>query len=135
MGIRWKVDRTKVDRLFANDVDTYLATDPADWVVTYGFRTREEQAELYRKFLEGGPRAAPPGKSAHEYMLEDGTPAARAVDVTLIVNGEDNWDYKNSQDWRRMIAGVQAHPRLHSLVNIGDADHIERVRWRDAGEL
>lgn len=133
MSIRWKVDRTLLKAPFAEDVDTLLMQDPASWVVTYGFRTRDEQAALYAlwlKWLEDhpgadpkdGPRAAPPGMSAHE--------AGLAVDVTLVNNGKDDWNYKGA-DWLRLVAAVEAHPRLHSLTGIGDTDHIEAVHWKD----
>lgn len=119
--IVWRVDRTLLEPEFAADIDALLAADPAHWVVTYGFRTRLEQAALYKKFLEGGPRAAPPGTSAHESGL--------AVDLTLVVQKTDIWDYHDA-NWLRLVAAVLAHPRLHSLANIGDTDHIEKVKWR-----
>lgn len=42
----------------------------ADYFATYGLRTFKEQGELYTKFKLGlGGRAAPAGKSAHNYGL------------------------------------------------------------------
>ena len=120
--IAWKVDRSKLREPFATDVDGLLAADEGNWFVTYGFRTRDQQAALYAKYLQGGPRAAPPGMSAHESGL--------AVDVTLVVQGHDDWDYVDAA-WRRLVAVVYAHPRLHSLDGIGDTDHIEAVHWKD----
>jgi hypothetical protein len=119
--ITWRVDSTKLDKQFADDVDALLSDDPGNWVVTYGRRTREEQAALYAKYLKGGPRAAPPGESAHE--------AGFAVDVTLVVGNHDDWNYKDS-NWRRLVHRIHMHPRLHSLDDIGDTDHIEAVNWR-----
>lgn len=118
---------------FALDVDQLLMQDPAQWIVTYGFRTRDEQAALHARWLlwleenptadpSTGPRAAPPGMSAHEFGL--------AVDLILITNGKDDWRYKG-EDWRRLVASVLASPRLHSLDSIGDTDHIEAVHWHD----
>lgn len=121
MSITWKVDRTQLVPQFAADVDALLSADPGDWFVTYGFRTREEQAALYATYLKGGPLAAPPGSSAHEFGL--------AVDVTLVLGGSDDWNYKDSS-WRRMIHAVHLAPRLHSLDDYGDSDHIESVNWR-----
>jgi hypothetical protein len=136
--IRWKVAREEVDPQVADDIDALLKQDPAFWVVTFGFRTRETQATLYRAFLlwleqhpdaspKDGPRAAPPGSSAHE---GNGTPGtAMAVDLTLVRNGKDIWTYTDP-DWRRLVALVKAHPRLHSLDGIGDTDHVEAVNWK-----
>lgn len=126
MSCRWKVDRAGVREPFASDVTALLEADPAEWVVHYGRRTRDEQAKLYAIYLNGGPRAAPPGQSAHE--------AGLAVDVTLIVpDGPDrkkaDWDYTH-EPWQRLVKAIRAHPRLHSLANIGDWDHIEAVQWR-----
>lgn len=122
MSVRWKVDRGLLREPFATDVDGLLAARPESWVVHYGFRTREEQAALYATFLKGGPRAAPPGKSAHEYGL--------AVDV-VVLDGEKHTDWNAEHPaWRGLLADILAHPRLHSLCNIGDCDHIEAVRWR-----
>lgn len=122
MSISWRVNRSLLDPAFAADVDELLAQDEGDWFVTYGFRTRAEQAALYAAHLAGGPLAAPPGSSAHE--------VGRAVDVTLVENGVDQWDYQ-SPSWRRLVEKVKAYPRLHSLDDKGDTDHIEEVNWRD----
>lgn len=127
MSVRWKVDRSLVYPPFAEHVDALLSVDPATWVVTYGFRTHEEQDALYQKYLAGGPKAAPPGHSAHEGAGRPGT--ALAVDVTLVVNGRDDWNYAHP-DWRRLVASVRASRYLHSLDDIGDTDHIEMVNWR-----
>lgn len=49
--------------------------------VTSGTRSFEEQAELFRKFQAGGPVAAPPGKSNHNFGL--------AFDVTIFKGSSD----------------------------------------------
>jgi D-alanyl-D-alanine dipeptidase len=121
MSVSWKVDRSLVNEQFANDVDKLLADDPDSWVVTQGFRTSTYQQALYDKYLKGGPLAAPPGHSAHEKGL--------AVDVTLVRGGHDIWNYKDPA-WRRLVHSVHMHPRLHSLDDHGDTDHIEAVNWR-----
>lgn len=62
-----------------------LGVDVAPAGPLSGYRSYAQQAELYRQFLAGtGPRAAPPGLSAHETgrALDLATPAGRqAVDV------------------------------------------------------
>lgn len=49
--------------------------------VTSGMRSYAEQAELYKKYLAGGPIAAPPGKSNHNFGL--------AFDVTMFKWNDD----------------------------------------------
>lgn len=119
--ITWKVERRELREPFATDVNDLLDADPAHWFVTQGLRSTAQQAALYQKHLDGGPLAAPPGQSAHE--------AGLAVDVTLVRDGKDIWDSADP-DWRRLVAAVRAHPRLHSLDNVGDTDHIESTNWR-----
>jgi peptidoglycan L-alanyl-D-glutamate endopeptidase CwlK len=53
--------------------------------VTSGYRTFSEQKELYDKYKTGGPQAAPPGYSNHNYAL--------AFDVTLFdENDKPIWE-------------------------------------------
>lgn len=119
--ITWKVDRSQLNQRFASDIDQLLLNDESNWYVTQGFRSSVYQQALYEKYLQGGPLAAPPGHSAHEVGL--------AVDVTLVRDGKDIWDYKDPA-WRRLVEKVHMHPRLHSLDDHGDTDHIEAVNWR-----
>lgn len=122
MSVMWRVDSTAIDdKQFVDDVDELLSGDPSHWVVTQGKRTRAEQEKLYEKYLAGGPLAAPPGHSAHE--------KGEAVDVTLVRGGHDVWNYRDP-DWRRLVHKIHLHPRLHSLDDHGDTDHIEAVNWR-----
>lgn len=119
--ITWRVDSTQLNKQFADDVDELLSADPSHWVVTQGKRSHDDQARLYAAYLAGGPLAAPPGHGAHEKGL--------AVDVTLVRGNHDVWNYRDS-DWRRLVHKVHMHPRLHSLDDHGDTDHIEAVNWR-----
>jgi hypothetical protein len=124
--IHWRsVDPDLLEPQFRADIEALLGADPADWYVLYGFRTGMEQAELYAKYQAGGPKAAPPGKSPHNWGL--------AVDVvpdkdpgTLGLQPE--WDV-NSLSWRRIFEAIHRHPRLHSGKSFQDADHIERYQW------
>jgi peptidoglycan LD-endopeptidase CwlK len=62
-----------------------------EYWATYGLRTYEEQAELYRAWKAGkGGRAGPPGLSAHQYGL--------AVDL---VADADEGKAGLQPDWRR----------------------------------
>jgi hypothetical protein len=121
MSITWRVEKSQLNKQFADDVDELLSNDPAEWTVTEGKRTSEYQQILYNRYLRGGPLAAPPGHSAHE--------AGLAIDVSLIKNKSTEWNYKDP-DWRRLVNKVHIHPRLHSLDDYGDTDHIEAVNWR-----
>lgn len=121
MSVTWRVKKSELRQPFADDVDKLLADDPDEWVVTEGLRDSVYQKALYEKYLKGGPRAAPPGKSAHEKGL--------AIDVSLIKNNRTIWDPEDPA-WQRIIHKVHMHPRLHSLADIGDYDHIEAVNWR-----
>lgn len=128
MSLHWRggVDPTRLEPGFVGDLNGLLGHSRFAWWVTYGFRTREEQEALYRKHLTGGPKAAPPGQSAHEWGL--------AVDVVLdadpVLPGlQPTWNVKLA-GWVWLFAAVAAHPRLKSGVKFGDGGHIERVDWR-----
>lgn len=117
-----KVDQSKINPQLMADLHQAIDPLPDHWEVTYGFRTWDEQNALYQKHLAGGPVAAPPGNSPHEFGL--------AVDVVLVEpNGKTNYNVKDPR-WQAMLDAVYAHPRLHSLKSIGDYDHIEAVNWR-----
>lgn len=123
MSCRWKASREYMVEPFASDVTALLGADPGDWVVTSSYRSLDEQKKLHDIYLAGGPKATAPGNSAHNYGL--------AVDVTLVKDGKDDWDYTD-EDWQRMVDAVQASPHLHSLgPSIGDWDHIEATHWRN----
>ena len=83
----------------------------------------------------GGQARTALGEHCRSLLLGLGHDAtALAVDVTLIVpDGPDrkkaDWDYTH-EPWQRLVKAIRAHPRLHSLANIGDWDHIEAVQWR-----
>ena len=136
--ITWHVPKELLDAKFVVDLTSILDPSEYAWFVVYGFRTREEQAALYAiwlKWLEdnpqadpaSGPRAAPPGSSAHEGAGIPGT--GEAADLQVLVDGKVNWQYKGPV-WRWLVDTVKAHPRLHSLDAIGDTDHVEAVNWR-----
>ncbi len=127
MSCEWRADRSQVAEPFASDVTALLEADPGDWVITCGARDPAVEAAGYAKWL-ANPKTAPkytnPSNSAHCKV------PAQAVDVTLREGSTDNWDY-TSEPWQRLVAAVKAAPRLHSLWDIGDYDHIEAVNWRE----
>lgn len=122
----WRVDRKQLLEPFASDVNDLLMEDEGTWVVTCGYRTPAAQAVLFAAYQKGGPLAAPPGESAHNARL--------GVDITHVQDGKDDWDYQ-SPAWRRLVRKIHMHPRLHSLDDYGDTDHIEAVNWRRIASL
>lgn len=120
-----KVNPEELDPVFRKDVESFLSASPYLWGVTYGLRSLALQEELYRKYLAGGPRAAPPGRSAHNFGL--------AIDVTL-----DGDPHKTGvqPDWVTTHAGwlwlktkSLLHPRLRTGWKYADYGHIEAVGW------
>jgi len=110
---------------FVMDLDNLFAALPEDWYVIQARRTTEYQAGLYAAYIQGGPKAAPPGYSAHEFGL--------AVDVTLDGDSatkgvQPNWNTRDPR-WIKMINAVQLHPGLKSGISFADADHIEKDQW------
>lgn len=112
---------------FRSDIEKLLGESPYTWLVTFGFRSLAEQLTLYNSYKNGGPKAAPPGQSAHNFGL--------AVDVVL--DGDPDkpgiqptWDTKLA-GWAWLFAKVAAHPRLKSGVTFGDGGHIERYKWKN----
>lgn len=126
--IDWRqVDPALLDPRFREDLEALLGPSPFAWVVTFGFRSLAEQALLWDKYQAGGPRAAPPGKSAHNYGL--------AVDVVLDADPgrpglQASWDTKHP-GWVWLFNAVAAHPRLKSGQSFGDGGHIERYHWQE----
>lgn len=102
-----------------------LNNSPFDWYVTEGVRSFARSALLYNAFLAGGPRAAPPGKSAHNY--------GKAIDVVLDADPntpglQASWDIKLA-GWVWLFAVLKAHPRLKSGAGFKDGAHIEQYKW------
>lgn len=120
MSVRWDVRRDDLDPQFSEDIDDVLARSPFAWAVTQGFRTKEEQGALFDKYQHGGPLAAPPGRSAHNWGL--------AVDVAVLTAEGPTWDY-NQDQWHWLWNACDAHPRLHSGYHFADDDHVQAVKW------
>ena len=81
----------KIRERFANAIRD-VQNDPAILAMngtaryTFATRTFAEQAALRRAYENGGPLAAPAGKSWHNYKC--------ACDIVFIVNGKAKWDTK-----------------------------------------
>jgi hypothetical protein len=131
MPLRWKADVDRnLEPRFLRDIEQLLGvSSPFEWKVTFGRRSMEDQDELYQIFRAGGPRAAPAGRSPHNYGL--------AIDVVLdgvAGPGESlTWDTKRA-GWVWLFGALEHHPRLHSGVSFGDGGHIEKATWIDYKE-
>lgn len=124
---------------FRADVVALLEGSPYGWAVISGYRSLEAQLALWQDYRFGkrdkyglrdpsnpGARAAPPGKSAHNFGLAidvvlDGDPATPGV--------QPSWDTKLA-GWLWLKATCTKHPRLKSGWSFGDWPHIERFRWQ-----
>jgi len=125
--IVWRANPLGVDRAFREDVEQLLQPSPHTWYILSGARSLTEQAALWAAYQAGGPRAAPPGQSAHNFGL--------AVDVVADIEPapglQPSWDIRKPA-WIWLAAAVDAHPRLHHGRHFGDWPHIERVNWKIA---
>ena len=103
-------------RQVGNEINKLIA--PHIWKWTSGFRSPEEQAELYAAWKNGtGGRAAPPWGSFHQTgVAADGTVFA-ADGKTPIYEGPD---------YDKAVAYVTSHPalHLHSGHRYGDDPHV-----------
>ena len=88
-------------------------------VVTSGYRSLAKQARLYKAYRRGGPLAARPGQSAHNYGL--------AVDIALVGQPRDARDYRTMH---RIAATFGLQP-LGVLQRGKDPYHVEVPNWRE----
>ena len=139
MSCIWACDITLIEPELAGDISRLLGLSEWDWEVYRGWASPKAQAELYKRYLGGGPLAAKPGHSAHETLDIRGEPAALAVDILRLEHGKELWDYGDSDAWPWLWAACIDHPRLHSGHTFGketggrvpaDNDHIQsEYKW------
>ena len=126
MPIDWqKVNPADLDPVFRSDVEAFLTASPYTWGVVYGLRSLALQKELYDKYVAGGPRAAPPGRSAHNFGLAidvvlDGDPTKPGIQMDWVTT---------HAGWLWLKAQSIAHPRLRTGWKYADYGHIEAVDW------
>lgn len=126
MTLHWRtVDPVLLEPTFRLDITTLLTMSQWDWWVLYGYRSIAEQALLYEKYQHGGPKAAPPGLSPHNYGL--------AVDVVPDASPDlpglqPEW-HTTAASWEWLFSALKVHPRLESGISFSDADHIQRLGW------
>lgn len=121
----WRKPKDGMNPVFVAALDGALGPLPDTWYVIQAKRDSAYQAALFAKYQAGGPRAAPPGYSPHEFGL--------AVDVALDADAvraglQPNWDLHDVR-WQRLIHTVRDSRLLHSGIGFGDADHVEMVHW------
>lgn len=74
-----------------------------DFLVTCTYRSNEEQARLYAQGRTKAGRIVTktkPGKSKHNSTFADGTPAAKAFDIVILINGKPEWSGAHPH-WRK----------------------------------
>jgi hypothetical protein len=125
MTLIWRASDSGLEPSFRQTVGDFLSQSPFAWYVQMAFRSLEEQAELYARFKQGGPKAAPPGLSAHNYGL--------AIDIVLdrddtMPGLQPTWDVQ-LPGWHWLFKALEFHPSLKSGVGFGDGGHIERRHW------
>ena len=122
---------------FVQDINDLLGPCPYNWYVTEGFRSIERSDALYaayKAYLDKAgppaPRAAPGGKSAHNFGLAIDV----ALDSDLHKPGlQPDWnpgiDNGKADGWLWLRGKVNAHPRLRGGWWYADWPHIERYKW------
>jgi len=88
-------------------------------VVTSGYRSLAKQRQLYNRYLRGGPLAAKPGSSAHNFGL--------AVDIAFPGERRDSRHYATMHRIARTFGLEPLSARQRAV----DPYHVEVRDWRD----
>lgn len=106
------------------DIITSINSAGVDMRITRAFATLAEQNALYQLYLKGGPKAAPPGLSYHNYGV--------AIDFCLLhkdgsvsFNMEEDMDHDKKADWMEVVNSFQ-YKGWKWGVSFGDNDHLEK---------
>ena len=126
MSLVWRAAPEGLQPEFREDLERFLAGSPYNWYVLEAYRTPARSAALYAAYKAGnGPKAAPAGKSAHNWGL--------AVDVVPDIMAkpglQPSWDIKR-KEWQWLKLASIPHPRLTVGWRFGDWPHIQRFRWK-----
>lgn len=126
MSLIWRASKHNLKPGFLADIEKFFAKSSYTWYVLSAYRSLEEQAALYEKYKQGGPKAARPGESAHNYGL--------AIDVVLDTDPDKpglqpSWDVKLA-GWGWLKSASIPHPRLQCGWSFGDWPHVQRFNWR-----
>ncbi len=110
-------------RVFIQGIEPAMRSRGLRCSIVSAARPRAEQAIKYRNYLAGrGDRAAPPGRSAHEYGL--------AIDVVITAPPGLN-DYA----WAKTAPGRAAYAQLHRIAKHYGLDNIADVAPDDPYHL
>ena len=119
-----------------------------DYTMISGYRTWDEQADLYRKHQDGGPHASPAGYSMHNFKiagdfgvfkggtyLDDGTPAQQAF-AEKIHHGCGALAASCGLIWGGKWSGG-SHDDPHYQIDIGHATPTDsdRARFKATGSI
>lgn len=126
MSIVWRASPEGLEPGFLDDVSRFLADSPHTWYVLEALRAPSRSAALYEAYRAGqGPKAAPAGKSAHNWGL--------AIDVVPDIDAQPglqpSWSIRRPE-WRWLKRASIPHPRLTVGWRFGDWPHIQRYRWQ-----
>jgi hypothetical protein len=129
--LHWRAPRKDVYPDLAVTLDQLLGNGSRfEWFVISTHRTIEEQQALWEAYMRGGPRASPPGKSAHNRY------PSLAVDICLDLDGgrpglQPSWDIRHP-GWQALVRLIpKNHPFLRHGRLFGDWPHIEVKGWRE----
>ena len=117
-----RIDVALLDAGFLEKLYGLLGAAKAHGLVlvgTEGYRSPERSDELYAAYLKGGPRAAPAGKSAHNY--------GKAADFLAMRAGVP----VASSDAPEYLLLEELAPRyaLKTLRALQDGGHVELDGW------
>ncbi len=117
-----RIDTSRLDTGFFGLLLGFLGACKAhalDLRATMGFRDLVEQAALWDAYQKGGPRAAPPGKSAHNYGM--------AVDFLAYRKGALLGS--SSEPEYALMEELAPRYTLKTLRRLNDAGHVELDGW------
>ncbi len=117
-----RIDTSRLDTGFFGLLLGFLGACKAhalDLRATMGFRDLVQQAALWDAYQKGGPRAAPPGKSAHNYGM--------AVDFLAYRKGALLGS--SSEPEYALMEELAPRYQLKTLQHLNDAGHVELDNW------
>ena len=101
---------------FVDGINAFLDDNPnMDCNIAFSYRSNSKQLELYRKHQAGGPKAARPGNSWHNY--------ASAIDLTIYVDGVYDNGSRGDQNYTQVARSSFAKAGLKNDIS-GDSGHF-----------
>ena len=103
---------------FVDGINNFLADNPdMDCNIAFSYRSNAKQRELHRKYEAGGPKAARPGNSWHNY--------ASAIDLTIYTDGGRKYDdgSRGDKNYTQVARSAFAKAGLKNDIS-GDSGHF-----------